>query len=94
MERGYVEVSNSQAGCRRVTLREMPTTSSLVVVMYVEELRLYCQVPTKISLEMSDDLATSTIGEADNSIYFTEDQFATGLRFPVSLSVKQFLHFT
>ena len=45
-----------------MTLRETPTASSLVYAMSAEKLRLYSQVPTKISLEMSDDLATSTAG--------------------------------
>ena len=94
MARGYEEVSGSQVGCRRVTPWETPTASSLVVAMSAEELRLYCQVPIEISLEMSDGLATSTVGEANNAIYFTWEQFTVGLCFLVSLLVKQFLHFT
>ena len=43
---------------------------------------------------MSDDPSTSTVGEADNDIYFTLEQFAIGLLFPVPSLVKQFLHFT
>ena len=62
--------------------------------MSAEELRLYNQVHTKISLEMSDDPAASTVREADNVIYFTREQFVAGLRFPVPSLVKQFLHFT
>ena len=34
------------------------------------------------------------VGEADNAIYFTREQFAARLRFPVPSLVKQFLHFT
>ena len=41
MARGYEEVSSSQVGCRRVIPWETPTASSIVVVMFVEELRLY-----------------------------------------------------
>ena len=41
MIRGYEEVSNNQAWRRRVTPRETPTASSLVVVMSTKELRLY-----------------------------------------------------
>ena len=47
MARGYEEVFNSQAGRHRGTPWETPTASSLVVAMFVEELRLYSQVPTK-----------------------------------------------
>ena len=76
------------------TPQEMPTASILVASMSVEELRLYYQVPAEISLEMLDDQTTSIVGEADNTIYFTREKFATRLRFPVSSLVKRFLHFT
>ena len=94
MARDYEEVSSSQAGHWRGTLREMPTTCSLVVAMSTEELRLYSQVATEIILEMLDGLATSTVREADNSIYFTQEQFVAGLCFLVPSLVKKFLHFT
>ena len=88
MSSGYKEVFNSQAGRRRVTSLEMPIASNLVVAMSVEELRLYNKVPAEISLKMLDGLATSTVGEADNAVYFTREQFAAGLRFPVPSLVK------
>ena len=94
MARGHEEVSNSQAGRQRGTPRETPTASCLVTAMSTEELRLYNQVLVEISLEMSDGLATSTVEEEDNAIYFTQEQFAVGLCFLVPSSVKQFLHFT
>ena len=71
MERGYEEVSSNQARRQRVIPWEMPIASSLVEAMFVEELSLYSQVPVEISLEMSSGLATSIIGEADNTIYLT-----------------------
>ena len=77
-----------------MTPREAPTASSLVASMSVEELRLYSQVPAEICLKMSDDPAASTIGEADNVICFTREQFAIGLHFPTPSLVKQFFHFT
>ena len=46
MERGEEETSTSRAGCRRGAPRELPTASSLVAAMFVEELRFVCQVPT------------------------------------------------
>ena len=94
MARVYEEISSSQARCQRGIPRETPIASSLVAAMSAEELRLYNQVPIEISLEISDDPATSTIGEADNAMYFTREQFTTRLRFPVPSLVKQFLHFT
>ena len=71
MARGYEEVFSSQGGHRRVTPLETPTVSGLVVAMSAEEVRLHNQFPTKISLEMSDGPATSTVREADNAVYFT-----------------------
>ena len=62
--------------------------------MSIEELRSFCQVPPDISLELSDGAAVSIIRGADNVVYFTREQFAVGLRFPISSLVKQFLHFT
>ena len=94
MARGYEEVSNSQAGRRRVTPWETPIASSLVAAMFAEELRLYSQVPAEISLEVSDSLATLTVREVDNAIYFTREQFVARLRFLVPSLVKQFIHFT
>ena len=49
----------------------MPTVSSLVVAMSIEELRSFSQVPTIIKLEVSNDTTVPTIGGADNAIYFT-----------------------
>ena len=69
--RDYEEVSSSQVGSQRGTPRETPIASSLVASMYVEEIRLFNQVPVEISPEMSDGPTASTIREADNSNYFT-----------------------
>ena len=85
MARDHEEVSTSQAGRRRGTLRETPTASSLVATMSAEELRLYSQIPVEIILETSDGAATTTVGEANNVIYFTWEQFAAGLRLVPSL---------
>ena len=94
LARGYKEVSTSLARRRRGTPREMSTASSLVAAMPAEQIRLYNQIPTEISLEPLDNAATTTVGEADNVIYFTWEQFVVGLRLPVPSLVKQFLHFT
>ena len=94
MEKGHEEVSTSQAGHRRGTPRETPNASNLVVVMPTKELRLYSQIPTEISLEMSDNATTTTVREADNVVYFTREQFAARLRLHVPSLVKQFPHYT
>ena len=94
MERGYEETSTSQAGRKRGTSLETSTISSLVVAMSVKELRPFSQVPTDIRLEVKNSPATSTIGGANNVVYFTHEQFAAGLCFPILSLVKQLLHFT
>ena len=62
--------------------------------MSVEELRSFYRVPSGISLELSDGPAFSIVGQEENVVYFTQEQFTAGLRFPVSSLVKQFLHVT
>ena len=92
--RGQEETSTSQVRRRKGSNRESPTTSSLVASMFVEELRSFCRVPDDISLEFSDGPTFSTVGQADNVVYFTREQCAARLRFLVSSLVKQFLHDT
>ena len=60
--------------------------------MFMEELRSFCRVSEGISLELSDGSTFSTMGQADNVVFFTSEQFATRLHFPVSSLVKQFMH--
>ena len=62
--------------------------------MSMEELRSFWQVLDVISIEMLDGHACFTIGQADNAVYFTREQFATVLCILMSLLVKQFLHVT
>ena len=83
MARGHEEALTNQAGRRRGTLREMPTASSLVAAMSVEELRLYSQILSEISLETLDSTASSTVRKAENAIYFTWEQFVVWLRLPI-----------
>ena len=71
MARGREQASTNQVGRKRGTPREMPTASSLVVAMSVEDLRSFGQVPTAIRLEMSDSATTSTTRAANNVVYFT-----------------------
>ena len=43
---------------------------------------------------MSKGTTTLIMGEVDNAVYFTQEQFAAGLCLPAPSLVKQFLHFT
>ena len=75
MARGQEETSTSQAGHKRGTPQESPTTSNLIAAMSIEELRSFCQVPSDISLELSDGAAVSIVGVADNAVYFTRAKY-------------------
>ena len=57
--------------------------------MSVKELRSFSQVPTNIRLKVADGPPAPTIGGVDNAVYFTREQFAARLRFPVQSLVKQ-----
>ena len=94
MARGHEETSTSRVGRRKGAPWESPTASSLVAAMSVEEMRFFCQVSTDISLELLDGATISTVGWEDNSVYFTQEQFAAGLHFPIMTLVKPSLHFT
>ena len=59
----------------------------------MEDLKSYFQIPNNIDFELSDGPAVSIIDEEDKVVYFTREQLAAGLRFPISSLVKQFLHF-
>ena len=60
----------------------------------MEELRSYCHIPNNIDFELPDGQVESTIGEEDGAVYFTREQLAVGLHFPVSSLIMQFLHFS
>ena len=92
MMRGQEETSTSQVRRRKGSSRELPTASNLVSSMSIEELRSFSRVPDSTSLELSNGSACSTVGQADNVVFFTQEQFVVGLRFLILSLVKQFLH--
>ena len=55
---------------------------------------MYCEVPDNIDLRLMEGVDESTLGGEHNGVFFTREHLAAGLRFPVSVVVKQFLHFT
>ena len=83
MKRCHEKASTNQVGRERGTPRETPMASSPVAAISVEDLRSFKRVPTAIKLEMSDSVATLTMGEANNAVYFTREQFVVGLCLPV-----------
>ena len=92
MARGQEETSTSQAGRRRGPGRDTPSASSIISSLSMEESRSYCHIPDNIDFEFPDDPAESIIDMEDGVVYFTREQLAAGLRFPVSSLIKQFLH--
>ena len=94
MARGQEETSTSLARCIRGSSRDTPSTRSIISSLSMEELKSYCQIPDNVDFELSDDPAESTIDEEDNAVYFTREQLASRLCFPISSLVKPFLHFS
>ena len=72
----------------------MPSASSIISSLTVEELRAYCDVPDNIDLKLMEESDESTPGGEHNVVFFTREHLTVGLRFPVHVIVKQFLHFT
>ena len=70
------------------------STSHIVSSLTMEELRSYCEIPENIDLRLMDEQDESTLGGEHNTVFFTREQLAIELRFPVPALVKQFLHFT
>ena len=94
MTRGEEETSTSQAGRKRGPARGTRSASSIISSLIMEELRTYCEIPDKIDLKLMEKPDESTLGGEHNAVFFTGEQLAAGLRFPVPALVKQFLHFT
>ena len=93
MVKGQEETSTSQVGRRRGLGRDTPSASSIISFLSMEELRSYYHIPDNIGLELPNDPAESIIIVEDDAVYFTREQLAARLRFPVSSLIKQFLHF-
>ena len=94
MARGQEETSTSQGGRRRGPGQDTPSASSIISSLSMEELRSYYHILDNIDFELPDGLTKSIIDKEDDAVYFTREQLAAGLRFPVSSLIKQFLHFS
>ena len=70
------------------------STSHIISSLTVDELRSYCEVPGNIDLKLMDEPDESTMGGEHSAVFFTHEQLAIGLRFPMPALVKKFLHFT
>ena len=92
MTRGPEETSTSQVGHSREPGRDTPSASSIISSPSMEELRSYCQIPNNIDFELPDGLVESITSDRDSEKYFTLEQLAAELRFPISSLIKKFLH--
>ena len=54
----------------------------------MEELRAYCEISDDIDVMLSDGSTRNTVGGDDNAVFFTREQLAAGLHFPMSALVK------
>ena len=70
------------------------STSHIVSSLTMEELRTYCKIPDDIELKLMDKPDKFALGGEHNAMFYTREQLATGLCFPVPALVKQFLYFT
>ena len=61
----------------------MPSASSIISSLTMEELMRYCEVPDSINFRLVDRPDESTLSEEHNSVFFTREHLATGLRFLV-----------
>ena len=83
MARGQEETSTSHPGCKRGPTRGMPFTSSIISSLSMEELRAYYQIPDDIDVVLLEGPAENTVGDEYNAVFFTREELATGLHFPV-----------
>ena len=84
------ETSTSQAGRKQGPTRGTRFASSIVSSLTMEELRTHCEIPDNIGLKLMENPNNSTIGGEHNAVFFTQEQLAVELRFPVLALVKQF----
>ena len=88
MVRGQEETSTHQAGCKRGPTRGTHSASSFVSSLTMEEFRTYYEIPDNIELKLMEKLNESTLGGEHNVVFFTREQLAVGLHFPVPTLVK------
>ena len=89
MMRGQEETSTSHLGCKQGPTWGIPSTSSIISSVSMEELRVYCQIPDDINIVLSEDPTENTVGEEYNAMFLTQEQLAAGLCFLVLSLVKQ-----
>ena len=69
MARGQEETSTSQKGRKQAPTQGMPSTSSIISSLSMEELRAYCQIPNDIDVVLSEGPTENTVGEEYNAVF-------------------------
>ena len=65
-----------------------PSASKIIASMMMEELKVYCEVPDNVDLRLMERTDESTLGGEHNSVFFTREHLAAGLRFLIPTIVK------
>ena len=83
-----VQEETSTSGHPRGRIRATPSASSIISSLTIEELMRYCEVPDNNDFRLMDRPDESTLSGEHNSVFFTWEHLAAGLRFPVAAIVK------
>ena len=83
--------SSGQSG--KNASRDVHAEKSVDKLNVREFCKRFC-IPNGVFVELTDREAVSTEETEDNAIFFTNEQFNAGLRFPLPSLFKEFLHFT
>ena len=83
MAKGQEATSTSQAGNKRGPNWGMPSASSIISSLTMEELRAYCDVLNIIDLKLMGETDESTLGGEQNAVFFTREHLAASLHFLV-----------
>ena len=94
LQNGEGSGGNFHEWSSRRTAPAKPSASNIIASMTIEELKVYCEVPSNIDLRLMEGADESTLNGEYNGVFFTREHLVAGLRFPVPAMVKQFLHFT
>ena len=96
MARGGVASTNGrpqQSGRKNTRVRHLRLERP-VSVLFEREFWLRFHIPDSIPIQLTNDEAMSSANLPSNMMYFTKEQFTTGLCLAIPSLFKQFLHFT
>lgn len=83
-----------QKGSQRNTRVGRLISERPIDLLSEQEFRARFHIPDRISIHLVNDEALSSKKQPHNAMYFSNEQFSTGLHLPLLSIFKQFLHFT